>query len=144
MIAQPQPESCSAQLAGGVIVRGLLGLPMPGSGARGLFVPLLLLLLGRDHFAVLARWSALQGGRRGERQPRGLPRASVAAVHPGRRRGPWCRSSICSPSTGVGQLLLILAVSVVITPALVTVATFLVASRLDGGAARASQGGDKP
>jgi putative effector of murein hydrolase LrgA (UPF0299 family) len=109
------------QLAGEVIVRGL-GLPMPGPVLGLLF--LLLLLLGRDRFAVLAR-GPLQGD--------GVESAS---------RGLLAHLSLLFIPAGVGvvqkldllaehgiAITLILAVSVVIT-LLVTVATFLVASRL--------------
>ncbi len=114
------------QLAGEVIVRGL-GLPMPGP-VVGLII-LLSLLLARDRFALLAR-GPLQGG--------GVEGASVeGASH-------WLLAhlSLLFIPAGVGvvqkldllaehgiAILLILAVSVVIT-LLVTVATFLFASRL--------------
>ena len=109
------------QLAGEVIVRGL-GLPMPGPVLGLLF--LLLLLLGRDRFAVLAR-GPLQGN--------GVEGAS---------RGLLAHLSLLFIPAGVGvvqkldllaehgiAIVLILAVSVVVT-LLVTVATFLLASRL--------------
>ena len=109
------------QLAGEVIVRGL-GLPMPGPVLGLMF--LLLLLLGRDRFAVLAR-GPLQGD--------GVEGAS---------RGLLAHLSLLFIPAGVGvvqkldllaehgiAIALILAVSVVVT-LLVTVATFLVASRL--------------
>ena len=109
------------QLAGEVIVRGL-ALPMPGP-VVGMLI-LLLLLLARDRFALLAR-GPLQGD--------GVEGAS---------RGLLAHLSLLFIPAGVGvvqkldllaehgiAILLILAASVVIT-LLVTVATFLVASRL--------------
>jgi putative effector of murein hydrolase LrgA (UPF0299 family) len=109
------------QLAGEIIVRGL-GLPMPGP-VVGLII-LLSLLLARDRFALLAR-GPLQGG--------GVEGAS---------HGLLAHLSLLFIPAGVGvvqklgllaehgiAILLILAVSVVIT-LLVTVATFLAASRL--------------
>ena len=105
------------QLIGEVSVRGL-GLPMPGP------VVGLLLLLARDRFAVLGR-GPLQGD--------GVEGAS---------RGLLAHLSLLFIPAGVGvvqkldllaehgvAILLILVVSVVLT-LLVTVATFLVASRL--------------
>jgi holin-like protein len=122
------------QLAGEVIVRGL-GLPMPGPVLGLMF--LLLLLLGRDRFAVLAR-GPLQGD--------GVESAS---------RGLLAHLSLLFVPAGVGvvqkldllaehgiAIVLILAVSVVIT-LLVTVATFLVASRLMARA-EGAPGEDKP
>lgn len=109
------------QLAGEVMVRGL-ALPMPGP-VVGMLV-LLLLLLARDRFALLAK-GPLQGG--------GVEGAS---------RGLLAHLSLLFIPAGVGvvqkldllaehgiAILLILAVSVVVT-LLVTVAAFLVASRL--------------
>ena len=109
------------QLAGEVIVRGL-GLPMPGP-VVGLLI-LLLLLLARDRFALLAR-GPLQGD--------GVEGAS---------RGLLAHLSLLFIPAGVGvvqkldllaehgiAILAILAVSVIIT-LLVTVATFLVANRV--------------
>lgn len=109
------------QLIGEVFVRGL-GLPMPGP-VIGLLL-LLLLLLARDRFVVLAR-GPLQGD--------GVESAS---------RGLLAHLSLLFIPAGVGvvqkldllaehgvAILAILAISVVIT-LLVTVATFLVASRL--------------
>ena len=109
------------QLAGEVIVRGL-ALPMPGP-VVGMLI-LLLLLLARDRFALLAK-GPLQGD--------GVEGAS---------RGLLAHLSLLFIPAGVGvvqkldllaehgiAILLILAASVVIT-LLVTVATFLVASRL--------------
>ncbi len=81
------------QLAGEVFVRGL-GLPMPGP-VIGLML-LLVLLLARDRFAVLAR-GPLQGDGV-ESASRVLLAQSVAAVRPGRRRrGAEARSA--SPNT---------------------------------------------
>lgn len=109
------------QLVGEVIVRGL-ALPMPGP-VVGLTI-LLLLLLARDRFALLAK-GPLQGD--------GVEGAS---------RGLLAHLSLLFVPAGVGvvqkldllaehgiAILAILAASVVIT-LLVTVATFLVASRL--------------
>jgi putative effector of murein hydrolase LrgA (UPF0299 family) len=117
------------QLAGEVIVRGL-GLPMPGPVLGLLF--LLLLLLGRDRFALLAL-GPLQGD--------GVESAS---------RGLLAHLSLLFIPAGVGivqkldllaehgiAIVIILAVSVVVT-LLVTVTTFLVASRL------MARGGGKP
>jgi holin-like protein len=117
------------QLTGEVMVRGL-GLPMPGP-VVGLII-LLLLLLARDRFALLAS-GPLQGD--------GVEGAS---------RGLLAHLSLLFIPAGVGvvqkldllaehgiAILAILAVSVVIT-LLVTVTTFLVASRL------MTRGGEKP
>ncbi len=121
------------QLAGEVIVRGL-GLPMPGPVLGLLF--LLLLLLGRDRLAVLAR-GPLQGD--------GVESAS---------HGLLAHLSLLFIPAGVGvvqkldllaehgiAIVLILAASVVVT-LLVTVATFLVASRLMARG-QGKQGGGK-
>jgi holin-like protein len=109
------------QLAGEALVRGL-GLPMPGP-VIGLMLLLLLLLL-RDRFAVLAR-GPLQGD-------------SVESTS----RGLLTNLSLLFVPAGVGVVqkldlivdhgiafLGVLAISVLIT-LLVTVATFLLASRL--------------
>jgi putative effector of murein hydrolase LrgA (UPF0299 family) len=109
------------QLAGEVIVRGL-GLPMPGPVVGLLF--LLLLLLARDRFVALAR---------GPLQQDGVENAS---------RGLLAHLSLLFVPAGVGvvqkldlvaehgiAVAVVLAISVVVT-LLVTVATFLVASRL--------------
>src|SRR3984893_5434203 len=109
------------QLAGEVIVRGL-GMPMPGP-VVGLLL-LLLLLLARDRFAVLAR---------GPLQQDGVESAS---------RGLLAHLSLLFVPAGVGVMQKLdvvadhgiaiaagLAISVVLT-LLVTVATFLAASRL--------------
>jgi putative effector of murein hydrolase LrgA (UPF0299 family) len=117
------------QLIGEVIVRGLK-LPLPGP-VVGLLL-LLLLLLARDGFATLAR---------GPLQNDGVEGAS---------RGLLAHLSLLFVPAGVGvvqkldllaehgiAILLILVASVVVT-LLVTVATFLVASRL------LARGGDRP
>ena len=109
------------QLAGEVIVRGL-GLPMPGPVLGLLF--LLLLLLARDRFKVLAR---------GPLQRDGVESAS---------RGLLANLSLLFVPAGVGvvqkldliaahgiAVAAVLVVSVVVT-LLVTVAAFLVVSRL--------------
>ena len=109
------------QLAGEVIVRGL-GLPVPGPVLGLVF--LLLLLLARDRFAVLAR-GPLQGG--------GVENAS---------RGLLAHLSLMFVPAGVGvvqkldlvaahgiAIAVVLALSVVMT-LLATVATFLGVSRL--------------
>jgi holin-like protein len=108
------------QLAGEVIARGL-GLPMPGP-VLGLV--LLLLLLARDRSAVLAR---------GPLQQDGVEKAS---------RGLLANLSLLFVPAGVGvvqkldlvaahgiAVAAVLVISVVVT-LLVTVATFLIASRL--------------
>jgi putative effector of murein hydrolase LrgA (UPF0299 family) len=109
------------QLAGEVIVRGL-GLPMPGP-VLGLLL-LLLLLLARDRFKVLARGPLQQDGVEGA------------------SRGLLANLSLLFVPAGVGVMqkldlvaahgiavAVVLVISVVVT-LLVTVATFLVASRL--------------
>jgi putative effector of murein hydrolase LrgA (UPF0299 family) len=116
------------QLAGEVIVRGL-GLPMPGPVIGLMF--LLLLLLARDRFAVL---------RRGPLQGDGVESASRVLL---------ANLSLLFVPAGVGvvqkldliaehgiAIAAILAVSVIVT-LLVTVATFLVASRLMARGGRA-------
>ena len=117
------------QLAGEVFVRGL-GLPMPGP-VVGLLL-LLVLLLARDRLKVLAR---------GPLQQDGVENAS---------RGLLAHLSLLFVPAGVGVVqkldliaahglafVGVLAVSVLVT-LLVTVATFLVASRL------MSRGGSAP
>ena len=109
------------QLAGEVIVRGL-GLPVPGPVVGLMF--LLILLLARDRFAVLAR---------GPLREDGVENAS---------RGLLAHLSLLFVPAGVGvvqkldlvaahgiAVAAVLALSVVVT-LLVTVATFLLASRL--------------
>lgn len=121
------------QLIGEVMVRGL-NLPMPGP-VIGLIL-LLLLLLARDRFAVLGR-----GPLQGPQQSDGVESAS---------RGLLSHLSLLFVPAGVGvvqkldllaehgvAILAILAASVVIT-LLVTVTTFLLASRL------LARGEDKP
>ena len=116
------------QLAGEVIVRGLV-LPMPGPVIGLVF--LLLLLLARDRFAVL---------RRGPLQGDGVESAS---------RGLLANLSLLFVPAGVGvvqkldliaehgiAIAAVLAISVVVT-LVVTVATFLVASRLMARGGRA-------
>jgi putative effector of murein hydrolase LrgA (UPF0299 family) len=116
------------QLAGEVIVRGLV-LPMPGPVVGLVF--LLLLLLARDRFAAL---------RRGPLQGDGVESAS---------RGLLANLSLLFVPAGVGvvqkldliaehgiAIAAVLAISVVVT-LLVTVATFLVASRLMARVGRA-------
>src|SRR6476661_10388368 len=116
------------QLAGEVIVRGL-GLPMPGPVIGLMF--LLLLLLARDRFAVL---------RRGPLQGDGVESASRVLL---------ANLSLLFVPAGVGvvqkldliaehgiAIAAVLAVSVVVT-LVVTVATFLVASRLMARGGRA-------
>jgi holin-like protein len=109
------------QLAGEVIVRGL-GLPVPGPVLGLVF--LLLLLLARDRFAILAR---------GPLQRDGVENAS---------RGLLAHLSLMFVPAGVGvvqkldlvaahgiAIAVVLALSVVMT-LLATVATFLSVSRL--------------
>jgi holin-like protein len=109
------------QLAGEVIVRGL-ALPLPGPVVGLLF--LLLLLLGRDRLKALARGPLQQDG------------VETAA------RGLLAHLSLLFVPAGVGvvqkldliaahgiAIAAVLAISVVVT-LLVTVATFLAASRL--------------
>jgi holin-like protein len=109
------------QLIGEVLVRGL-SLPMPGP-VIGL-VLLLLLLLARDRFALLAR---------GPLQGEGVEQAS---------RGMLANLSLLFVPAGVGvvqkldllaehgvAIIVVLAISVVVT-LLTTVATFLAVSRL--------------
>ena len=116
------------QLAGEVIVRGLV-LPMPGPVIGLVF--LLLLLLARDRFAVL---------RRGPLQGDGVESAS---------RGLLANLSLLFVPAGVGvvqkldliaehgiAIAAVLAISVVVT-LVVTVATFLVASRVMARGGRA-------
>jgi holin-like protein len=115
------------QLAGEALVRGL-GLPMPGP-VIGLMLLLLLLLL-RDRFSLLAR-GPLRGDEGG----------SVESTS----RGLLANLSLLFVPAGVGVVqkldlivdhgiafLGVLAISVLIT-LLVTVATFIVASRLMTG-----------
>jgi len=109
------------QLAGEIVVRSM-GLPMPGPVVGLVF--LLLLLLARDRFAVLAR---------GPLQQEGVEKASKSLLS---------NLSLLFIPAGVGVvqkldliaahgigIAAVLAISVVVT-LLVTVATFLLASRL--------------
>src|ERR1700716_4600124 len=122
------------QLAGKVVVRAL-GLPMPGPVIGLMF--LLILLLARNRFAVLAR---------GPLREDGVENAS---------RGLLAHLSLLFVPAGVGvvqkldlvaahgiAIVLILAVSVVIT-LLVTVGTFGAASRLMARG-EGKPGGGKP
>jgi putative effector of murein hydrolase LrgA (UPF0299 family) len=115
------------QLVGEVVVRGL-GLPLPGP-VVGLML-LLVLLVARDRFGLLAR---------GPLQGEGVENAS---------RGLLANLSLLFVPAGVGvvqkldliaehglAIAAVLAASVVVT-LLVTVATFLGANRLLGGRAR--------
>jgi holin-like protein len=109
------------QLAGEVIARGL-SLPMPGPVVGLLF--LLLLLLARDRFGVLARGPLQQDGV--ENASRGLlAHLSLLFVPAG--VGVMQRLDVIADH-GIA-IAAVLAISVVLT-LLVTVATFLVASRL--------------
>lgn len=109
------------QLIGEVVVHGL-GLPMPGP-VLGLVV-LLLLLLARDRLAALAR-GPLEGDRV-ESASRGLlAHLSLLFIPAG--VGVVQKLDLIA-AHGIG-ILAVLAASVVIT-LLVTVATFLAASRL--------------
>ena len=109
------------QLAGEVIVRGL-ALPMPGP-VVGLLL-LLLLLLARDRFGVLARGPLRQDGV--ENASRGLlAHLSLLFVPAG--VGVMQKLDVVADH-GIA-IAAVLAISVVLT-LLVTVATFLVASRL--------------
>jgi holin-like protein len=109
------------QLAGEVVVRGL-SLPMPGP-VVGL-VLLLLLLLARDRFGVFARGPLRQDGV--ENASRGLlAHLSLLFVPAG--VGVMQKLDVVADH-GVA-IAAVLAISVVLT-LLVTVATFLAASRL--------------
>ncbi len=109
------------QLAGEVIVRGL-SLPMPGPVVGLLF--LLLLLLARDRFGVLARGPLRQDGV--ENASRGLlAHLSLLFVPAG--VGVMQKLDVVAEH-GIA-IAAVLAISVVLT-LLVTVATILVASRL--------------
>jgi holin-like protein len=114
----------SCQLAGEVVVRGL-GLSLPGPVVGLVF--LLLLLLARDRFIVLAR--------------RPLQKEGIETTS----RGLLANLSLLFIPAGVGvvqkldliaahglAIMAVLAVSVIVT-LLVTVGTFLLASRLMGG-----------
>ena len=109
------------QLAGEVIVRGL-ALPMPGP-VLGLLL-LLVLLLARDRFAVLARGPLHQDGV--ENASRGLLANLSLLFVPAGVGVVQKLDLIAAHGTAVAA---VLAISVVVT-LLVTVATFLIASRL--------------
>jgi holin-like protein len=109
------------QLAGEVIVRGLM-LPMPGPVVGLLF--LLLLLLARDRFAILARGPLKVGDV--ESASRGLL-ANLSLLFVPAGVGVVQKLDLIA-AHGIA-IIAVLAVSVVIT-LLVTVATFLAASRL--------------
>lgn len=109
------------QLAGEVIVRGLK-LPMPGPVVGLLF--LLLLLLARDRFAILARGPLGDGGV--ENASRGLL-ANLSLLFVPAGVGVVQKLDLIA-AHGIA-IIAVLAVSVVVT-LLTTVATFLAASRL--------------
>ena len=109
------------QLAGEVIVRGL-ALPMPGP-VVGLLL-LLLLLLARDRFGVLARGPLQQDGV--ENASRGLL-AHLSLLFVPARVGVMQKLDVVADH-GIANAA-VLAISVVLT-LLMTVATFLAASRL--------------
>jgi putative effector of murein hydrolase LrgA (UPF0299 family) len=109
------------QLAGEVLVHGL-GLPMPGP-VIGLLL-LLALLLARDRFEILARGPLQEGGV--ESASRGLL-ANLSLLFVPAGVGVVQRLDLIA-AHGIA-FLAVLAISAVVT-LLVTVATFLVASRL--------------
>ena len=109
------------QLAGEVFVRGL-GLPMPGP-VIGLML-LLGLLLARDHFPVLAR-GPLQGD--GVESVSRIMLANLSLLFVPAGVGVVQKLDLIAEH-GIA-VAAVLAISVVVT-LLVTVATFLVASRL--------------
>jgi holin-like protein len=109
------------QLAGEVIVRGL-NLPMPGPVVGLLF--LLLLLLARDRFAILARGPLKDGGV--ESASRGLL-ANLSLLFVPAGVGVVQKLDLIA-AHGIA-IIAVLAVSVVVT-LLTTVGTFLAASRL--------------
>ena len=109
------------QLAGEVLVHGL-GLPMPGP-VIGLLL-LLALLLARDRFEILARGPLQEGGV--ESASRGLL-ANLSLLFVPAGVGVVQRLDLIA-AHGIA-FVAVLAISVVVT-LLVTVATFLVASRL--------------
>jgi holin-like protein len=109
------------QLAGEIIVRGLV-LPMPGPVLGLLF--LLLLLLARDRFAILARGPLGDGGV--ENASRGLL-ANLSLLFVPAGVGVVQKLDLIA-AHGIA-IIAVLAVSVVVT-LLTTVATFLAASRL--------------
>jgi holin-like protein len=109
------------QLAGEIIVRGLV-LPMPGPVLGLMF--LLLLLLARDRFAILARGPLRDGGV--ENASRGLL-ANLSLLFVPAGVGVVQKLDLIA-AHGIA-IIAVLAVSVVVT-LLTTVATFLAASRL--------------
>jgi holin-like protein len=109
------------QLAGEIIVRGLV-LPMPGPVLGLMF--LLLLLLARDRFAILARGPLGDGGV--ETASRGLL-ANLSLLFVPAGVGVVQKLDLIA-AHGIA-IIAVLAVSVVVT-LLMTVATFLAASRL--------------
>jgi holin-like protein len=109
------------QLAGEVFVRGL-ALPMPGPVIGLLF--LLLLLLARDRFVILARGPLGDGGV--ETACRGLL-ANLSLLFVPAGVGVVQKLDLIA-ARGIA-IIAVLAVSVVVT-LLVTVVTFLLASRL--------------
>jgi holin-like protein len=109
------------QLAGEIIVRGL-ALPMPGPVLGLMF--LLLLLLARDRFAILARGPLREGGV--ETASRGLL-ANLSLLFVPAGVGVVQKLDLIA-AHGIA-IIAVLAVSVVVT-LLTTVATFLAASRL--------------
>jgi putative effector of murein hydrolase LrgA (UPF0299 family) len=109
------------QLIGEVTVR-FLGLPMPGPVLG--FVLLLLLLLLRDRFAIFSRGPLLDGGV--ERVSRGLLAILSLLFVPA---GVGVMQKLHLLAEHGIAIVAVLAISVVMT-LLVTVATFLVASRL--------------
>ena len=109
------------QLVGEIIVRGI-GVPVPGPVIGA--VLLLLLLLARDRFAILARGPLQEGGV--ENTSRGLL-ANLSLLFVPAGVGVVQKLDLLAEH-GIA-IMLILAVSVVVT-LLMTVATFLAASRL--------------
>jgi holin-like protein len=109
------------QLVGEIIVRGI-GVPVPGPVIGA--VLLLLLLLARDRFAILARGPLQEGGV--ENTSRGLL-ANLSLLFVPAGVGVVQKLDLLAEH-GIA-IMLILAVSVVVT-LLATVVTFRVASRL--------------
>jgi holin-like protein len=109
------------QLVGEIIVRGI-GVPVPGPVIGA--VLLLLLLLARDRFAILARGPLQEGGV--ENTSRGLL-ANLSLLFVPAGVGVVQKLDLLAEH-GIA-IMLILAVSVVVT-LLATVVTFRIASRL--------------
>ena len=109
------------QLVGEIIVRGI-GVPVPGPVIGA--VLLLLLLLARDRFAILARGPLQEGGV--ENTSRGLL-ANLSLLFVPAGIGVVQKLDLLAEH-GIA-IMLILAVSVVVT-LLATVVTFRIASRL--------------